>query len=223
MKTFLTLIAILVISAQLNAQLSPLPNKTSETWYEKVPVSGEIRTGLMMGNSCDENVKNSFYVQIPENHNYKYLNVEISSNDGRYTYTAHYNIENLNGVLEVNRVSTLQGKLKNYKCNDLAIMSWINNDITEEKKVFALSNWDSKFDANTAFVYLNSENPAILFVENKTTKETININCNKLDEEANVAYNCLCILPIEHIETSEISIVQRVRRSQIRYPLNINK
>lgn len=223
MKSFLTLIIILVISAQLDAQLSPLPNKTSETWYEKVPVSGEIRTGLMIGNSCAESVKNRFYVQIPENHSYKYLNVEISSNDGRYTYTSHYNIENQKGVLELNRISTLEGKLKNYKCNDLAIMAWINNDITDEKEEFVLSNWDSKFDAEIAFVYLNSENPAILFVENKTNKESKNIKCDKLDGDANVAYNCLCILPIKDIKASEISVVQRVRRSQNRYPLSIIK
>ena len=224
MKNVIFIFLVFLGGTKIFAQLTPLPNSISETWYDKVPVSGEIRTGIMMDNSCTEKVKDSFYVQIPMSHNFNFLNVEISSNDGRYTYMCNYYIKDRNGIQILQRDTKLTSKLKNYACDDLAIMAWMSNENTAEKNNFVLANWDSNFDSSNVYIFLNSENPAILFVQNTQNNKTESLQCNEIKNAANVAYNCLCKLPLKYIsEDTEISIVQRVRRSQNRYSLDIKR
>ena len=215
--------ALFFVFFQANAQLTPEPNSTSETWHDKVPVSGEIRTGLMMGEICTDKIKNSFYVKIPDSNNYTFLNVDISSNDGRYVYTARYNIKGQKGIIELIRDTKLAKKLQTYQCNELTILSWLTNGPKDKKEEFVLSGWSSNFKAKNAIVYLNSENPALIYVINNSTKKSETIPCKIIEGESNVAYNCLCELPLQFItEDTDISVVQRVRRSQNRYSMKIS-
>jgi len=223
MKYYLTIIGFSLFAFCLKAQLKPVKNSTSETWYDKVPVSGEIRTGLMTGENCTEKVKTNFFVKLPNSHNANYLNIDIISNDGRYMYTAHYELKDKQGgVIEIVRASNMSNKLVNYKCEDLTILAWINNDPLEEKEKFVLANWDSNFDSKNVTIYLNSENKSVIYLENKTTKKSNTVPCEAITGQANVAYNCLCKVSVSDLKNaSKVSIVQRVRRSQIRHDMSI--
>lgn len=222
MKNHFTIFLILFCTLNSSAQLKPIQNSLSETWYDKVPVSGEIRAGLMTEVDCSEYVKGNFFVKIPTNHNSKFLNIDISSNDGRYLYTAHYDIEGEHGIIEVIRDTKFLKKLSTYKCSDLAILAWINDDPKEEKESFVLANWESNFESEIVTIFLNSSNKAILYYENKDTKKSSSLPCQTISDQANVAFNCQCQISMEELEsTSEVSIVQRVRRSQVRHPMKI--
>jgi hypothetical protein len=215
------MVFLLTVNTTLFTQIEPLRNSIKETWVDKVPVSGEIRTGLMVNRACQEKLKSSFFVKIPEG-SYRYLCVEISSNDGRYNYASTYDINSLYGLKEFVRLSHLKSKLYNYKCDDLTILSWVTNNLSEQKSHFVLSDWENFEGEKNAFIYLNSENPALINISNASSGRTENIKCELIENKANVAYNCMCTLPLNLLtDKSEIDIVQRVRRSQTRYPMNI--
>jgi len=205
------------------AQLSPLPNKTSEIWHDKIPIAGEIRTGVMADNSYDGKVKESFFVHIPNHEDRKFLHVEICSNDGRYSYTSHYSIEGQKeGIIELLLKTNLIDELKTYRCSELTILSWISENINDPKKEFVLSNWDRNIRYSEVFIYLNSQNNALLFIENSKSGESKTVPCHPIEKQANVAYNCICEMSISDIsKDNSITIVQRVRRSQNRYPIEI--
>ena len=215
------IIAFILGNVVAHSQISPIPGSVTETWHEKVPVSGEIRTGLMIGTQCSDRVKNNFYVVLPEEE-YKYLSVEISSNDGRYNSYARYNVTGFSGSQNLIRESERDKELKNYKCEDLTILSWVSNSEGEEKENFVLSNWVNPTNAETVIVFLNSENKALIHIKDKSTGSANNVECTTILQKPNVAYNCKCEVPLSFFSgDKEVSIVQRVRRSQNRYPLEI--
>jgi len=222
MRTPFIIVLIFFCSFQLFAQLKPIQNSLSETWYDKVPVSGEIRAGLMTEIDCSEYVKGNFFIKLPTNHNTKFLNIDISSNDGRYLYTAHYDIEGEHGIIEVIRDTKILKKLSNYKCSDLAILAWINDDPKEEKETFVLANWEPNLESEIVTIFLNSSNKAVLNYKDKETNESVTTPCQTITDQANVAFNCQCQISMDKLEnSSEISIVQRVRRSQVRHSMKI--
>lgn len=223
-RSFCIIVVTLITACIGLGQIEPIKNSVKESWVDKVPVSGEIRTGILLQNDFCESLKSSFSVRLPQNNTYNLLGVEISSNDGRYNYRSVYNITKESGWVNLKREAgeALEKKLKSYKCNELTILAWIKNDFDRDKENFVVAHWGNAFDKKFAYIHLLSENPAFIYITYSDGNAPVKYDCKQIDKLANVAYNCECAVPLEKITaSSQISVVQRVRRSQNRYPLNI--
>ena len=220
----LLFLAICCFSLQLVGQIEPIANTIQETWVDKVPVSGEIRTGILLRNDYCESLTNSYHVKIPDG-DFDILGVEISSNDGRYNYRAEYNITNVEaGWVDLLRKTdkSIDKKLSNYKCNQLTILAWVMSEGGKQKQNFVLANWGPKLDSENVYVHLLSENPALIYITYKDGSKPSTLPCKQMPDDSNVAYNCECEIPMTKINGSaSIDVIQRVRRSQNRYPLSI--
>lgn len=69
-------------------------NSKWEVYYDRVPVSGEIRVGAITSERDSKIIPSKFYVRIPE-HKENNLSVEVSSRDGRYEANLPYDIKRL--------------------------------------------------------------------------------------------------------------------------------
>lgn len=185
-----------------------------EVWYDKVPVSGEIRVGIMTTNE-DANINPSyFYVMIPK-HTEKFLFCEISSRDGRYEASVSYDISNLKPgshkfILPTQHIN----ELKNYHSNDITILTSIGDTQSGEPTYFTSASWESinSYPANI-YILLNSEKKTSIVVENKKLNTQNEYPCEKIVTDSSIAYNCLCKIPTNILDaSSELFIKQRVRR-----------
>lgn len=219
-KYFLLLLfsfSTIVLSAQ--SPIDPLDNV--ETWYDKVPVSGEIRTGLVTCIDYSIELPRVFYVNIPKS-NKKILNVEITSNDGRYTAHMQYPIEGMNGNHAFKWKSDHFNKLKSYSPNDVTLLSWLTENKDQDKTEFVISSWDNTANDNIVYIVLNSSKKTLININNNTTGSNKTISCVKYQDKPNVSYNCYCPIETSLLEGDvEVSIVQKSRRARNSYTMNI--
>jgi len=198
------------------AQIRP-KLKTGEKWetfFEKVPVSGEIRVGVM-GYESDERVKPTrFFVWIP-GHNVGTMCVEISSRDGRYEARLPYDISGLKeGVHEFELPTKYASDLRNYTVKDIAILAKIGRSCESSGSFYVLSSWNTPSEKpGSIFVYLNSDKPVLFRFKRLKDNKIIDIECKKINVPLSIAYNCKCEVPVEDIRgVTDFYIQQRVRR-----------
>ncbi len=229
MKKHLILPLFILFIFQIQAQnnvIKPINNGDWEVWYEKIPVSGEIRTGIIAELENSASIQKSFFVQIPDS-KVSHLCVEISSNDGRYAANLEFNISNLQaGVHEFNWPTEYYNDLQDFSSKDITIKSSIGNECGKDENFFVLSSWIKTDFKENIYIILNSEKKSRIRVYNKKTKESTDFECQKFEGQANVAFNSSCSIPISAInQDSEIFIIQRIRRGSSisfnRYPIKI--
>lgn len=225
-----SIFAILFFSPLLVfAQIAPQEiegNKDWETWYKKIPVSGEIRAGLMTSFHTDNKLHPSFFAQIPKNGN-STLCVNISSNDGRYSAKLTYDISNLNpGIHEFSWPTKFLKDLREFSTENISILSKLGDDCNDEDAQYVLSGWTDLDSKENIWIILNSERTPMIHIRNKSTRKSLEFECEKLKDQRNVAFNCSCKVPISEIcDDCEIAVVQRIRRGPHvtfnRYPMPI--
>ena len=219
------IIFIFQIQAQ-NNPIKPINNNDWEVWYKKIPVSGEIRTGIVAELENTASIQKSFFVLIPQEKS-PHLCVEISSNDGRYAANLEFDISNLSsGIHEFNWPTAYYKDLQDFSSKDITIKSSIGAQCGKDENYFVLSSWIKTDFKDYVYIILNSEKKSRIRVFNKKTKETQDFECQNFEGQANVAFNSSCSIPISALdENSEIFIIQRVRRGSSisfnRYPIKI--
>jgi len=202
-------------------------NSNWEVWYDKVPVSGEIRVGIMSDQNNESINPTTFFIMIPQ-HNEKFLSCEISSIDGRYEASVTYDISNLKaGVHQFNLPTKHVSDLKSYNYSDITILTSIIDNLEDKAKFYTSASWKpiTSFPENI-YVYLNSERTTTLVVENKSKNIQSEFKCIKIENPSLIAYNKVCKIPSKSIlQNSEIFVKQRVRRmkkiSYNSYPLSL--
>jgi hypothetical protein len=100
----------------LTAQNDPIEprNPIDEVWRKdmNIPVSGEIRTGLVFDIASENPVKDYFYVNLPEE-KFNLLFVEITSHDGRYNASLSFDIEDKEaGLINLSGAQNFTANLK---------------------------------------------------------------------------------------------------------------
>lgn len=222
---FLSLINCLY--AQTYSPLNPIkPKPNWEVWYDKVPVSGDIRVGLMNEFSNSKINPSSFQVEIPTQKATK-LCVEISSKDGRYEATLEYDISNVSSGTQVfNLPTSYQEKLSKFEKKDIAILSKGAQSCTSEDYHIYVSSWSkTKVQQDSIYLMVNSESITKFSITN-ANGITEELNCKKLKTNAHIAFNCLCSIPKKSItKSSTYALVQRVKVGSTRkvnsYPVPI--
>lgn len=216
---------ISIVSGQNNLPIDL--NSNWEVWYDNVPVSGEIRVGIMTKSNDKSINPTSFYVLIPE-HSEKFLSCEISSRDGRYEASLVYDISKLAAgshrfTLPTKHVS----ELKAYNFSDITILTSISDNLENKTKIYSSASWEpiSNYPENI-YVYLNSERTTTLLAVNKVKNTREEFKCVKIENPSSIAFNKICKFPsnIVHPKT-ELFIKQRVRRmnkiTYNSYPISI--
>lgn len=217
-EKFWSLLLLVIVNLSAYTQTKVIsPNKkllksTWEVYYQKVPVSGEIRVGLMAFENDEKIIPKSFFVKIPQ-HQESSLCVEISSRDGRYEANIPYDIKSLkSGVYEFELPTKHADELKKYTLKDITILAKIGESCTSNGSYYVLSTWN-KPDLNTGqlHIYLNSDQPT--FIQFESGGISRKITCERIEENASIAYNCSCVVPMNMLSnTTELNIQQRIRR-----------
>ena len=216
---------ISIVSSQNNLPIDL--NSNWEVWYDKVPVSGEIRVGIMVDQINESINPTTFYIMIPE-HTEKFLSCEISSIDGRYEASVAYDISKLAaGVHQFNLPTKHANDLKSYSYSDIALLTSITDNLEDKAKYYTSASWKPIITyPENIYVYLNSERTTTIVVEDKTKDNLSEFKCIKIENPSSIAYNKVCKIPSKSISANtEIFVKQRVRRmkkiSYNSYPISL--
>lgn len=221
-----SIVFFLLYCFSLTAQDVPIEprNPIDEVWRKdmNIPVSGEIRTGLVFDIASENPVKDYFYVNLPEE-KYDILFVEITSNDGRYNASLSFDIKDKPaGPLKFKWSTEFYSELKEFNSKELTILSWLGNDNSAERKNFVVSNWSSLENEEFVYIILNSEHQALINIYDPNTNNSIDIECEQFKDQAKVSFCAYCKIPLKVLnKDSEITVIQRARRSYNRYPMNL--
>ena len=210
-----SVLLIFFVSLNVYGQVSPEESKDDwEVWIDKIPISGEIRVGVLEDFENQNLSPSSFYVLIPEKKS-KMLCVEICSKDGRYKANREYKIDKLKlGSNNLIWPTKLKPELKNYKKRDLSILSSISESCEDDPEYYTLSSWSDNFDSDTSFsLLLKSEVPPSINITNKKEGIQKNIKCEKLELPPMITFDCKCDIPKNLLKNgSQITIKKRVRK-----------
>ncbi len=202
-------------------------NSNWEVWYDNVPVSGEIRVGVMVDQNEASINPTTFYVMIPELSE-KFLSCEISSRDGRYEACVAYDISKLkSGSHQFTLPTKHVNDLKTYNFSDITILTSLSDNLENKGKFYTGASWEpiSIFPENI-YVYLNSARSTTLVAVNKSKNEREEFKCIKIEKPSSIAYNKVCKFPSKAISpNTELLIKQRVRKmnkiTYNSYPISI--
>ncbi|WP_405570179.1 hypothetical protein [Winogradskyella sp. Asnod2-B02-A] len=213
MKTFSTIILFLVTTL-LFAQTYPDEKALDanwEQWQDKVPVSGNVRVGLMLDQEEKDFDPSSFYVLIPETETAN-LCVELSSKDGRYSANINYDISELqSGIQEFVLPTKYKSELEDYSANEVVILSTLSQDCEGEVEAYLVSGWLETVESKSVSVYVNSMVPTSVIVEKKDN-DFLEFKCSTV-EFPKVAYSKKCTIPIEDYNSaSKLIIKERIGR-----------
>lgn len=210
----------------ITAQNTPIEprNPIDEVWRKdmNIPVSGEIRTGLVFDIESNNTIKDYFYVNLPKE-KFDLLFVEITSNDGRYNASLSFDIRNKPpGQLKLKWSTEFYNDLKAFNSKELTILSWLGNDDNAERNHFVISNWDAINAEEFIYIILNSEQQATINVYNPNTNSSLDFKCEEFVNQPKVSFCTYCKIPLKAItKDSEVSVIQRARKSFNRYPMNL--
>lgn len=193
--------------------------KAWEVYYNKIPVSGGVRVGVMAFETREKIAPASFFVKIPQ-HTQSKLCVEISSRDGRYQAKLPYEIRGLEpGLYELNLPTKYRNELKNYTVRDITIIAKIVKTCDQEAECYVLSAWNKpSFSSQQVYIYLNSEQYTELVLTNPRNSTKHILECETIDEPIKTAYNCVCKVAGYNLnEFSDIRIRRTIRKITTRY------
>ncbi|MDO5969646.1 hypothetical protein Q4Q35_07490 [Flavivirga aquimarina] len=236
-NTVLTVFLLaLFFNAMVSAQekKSPIkPNQETvnnnkwEVWTDKVPVSGNVRVGLMF--DSDENNLNPehFFARIPEVKLTTNLCVEISSKDGRYSAKRSYTITPTDDdVQEFFWPTKYKKALSAFKTEELVILASLSDDCNSKPDAYVISSWNSipsdVIETRSVSVYVNSISSTSLIVDNDTGGS---IKCSDL-ESPMVAYNKKGTIPDNKVKDTSTIVIKQMRRrgpkvSFVKYELSL--
>ena len=207
-----SVLLFLLNGVSLTAQNVPIEPRDpiDEVWRKdmNIPVSGEIRTGLVFDIASENPVKDYFYVNLPEE-KFNLLFVEITSNDGRYNASLSFDIKDQDaGPLKFKWSTEFYNELKAFNSKELTILAWLGNDNDAERKNFVVSNWSALESEEFIYIILNSEHQALINIYDPNTNNSIDIECEQFKDQAKVSFCAYCKIPLKVLtKDSEITVI----------------
>lgn len=214
--TVLSLVIIpqISVSAQI---LKPISLAGSwETWYDKIPVSGNLQVGLMKEFTSKKiSSPTEFYCSIPKVHK-KYLCAEISSQNGRYEAKLEYDVSALaEGEHQFSLPTSYTGKLRSFTTKEVAILLRGSDNCKSDGGEFYYGSWNPNVKSDSLFILLNTENPTFFVYEDATSKVT-EVQCNPMQVQNAVSFNCLCRVALSALKKSKnFKILHRIRKGGV--------
>ncbi len=183
--------------------LKPEPYKPGwETWLDEVPISGDIRVGVMAGPQKNAVNRKIFTVFLPAS-TLPRLCVTISSQDGRYEAKLEYNVRGIKpGPVNLSFPTNHEKELFfHYKADELAILAQLNRQCDAHSGIFVVSSWNDKVSTDTVSIYVNSREPTYIIASENghVVHET---RCDDMQGSKQVAYNLICRIPSSWIAPS---------------------
>lgn len=181
-----------------------------ELWLDKVPISGNVRVGLMI--ESDNEIERAslkpkqFFANIPkisENDNIK-LCAELSSKDGRYSARLDYPITAKDFGNKIFILPTkYEEKLAQFGTNEVAILASLSNDCNRKPDAYVLSSWyhSDLINEKNISVYVNLISKTSLAYKESDSLKKSPTKCITLDDPK-VAYNKKCTISLEKIKDS---------------------
>jgi hypothetical protein len=214
MKLSVTILIFFIVQISF-AQIVPVTSTLEKKWeifQDKVPVSGNVRVGLMVDLGGDKFNPEQFYVYLPKREdilpNTK-LCAEFSSKDGRYSAKLDYTIGSKSKVINPVPLPTEFSKyLSKYKTDEVVILASLSNDCAKKPSAYVLSSWiDPKvIETDIVVVYINSISQTTLHIGNENDGE-----CSTLDFPI-VAYNKKCSIPLNVLKDKATIVIRQRRR-----------
>ncbi|MBK6699582.1 MAG: hypothetical protein IPG55_06710 [Saprospiraceae bacterium] len=202
----------------------------NEVWQDKIPVSAELRVGIVSSFDDRKNIAKSFTINLPKATNKK-LCSKINSYDGKYFAKMECELKGIKpGILNIDLdTSKYKKELEKYSSKEIMIISYLAENCKENNVNYILSTWNSQYvSSDTVYILLNTENPTSISYALNTNKISQDITCKKIEKSNSIAYNCLCSVPKKLIENHATFVIkQRVRRLGSvdfnNYPLNFEQ
>lgn len=222
--SLLSVVLILLFSLSVGAQIKPisLPDKW-EVWHDNIPVSGEIRVGVIDDYTTQLIDDKFFYVQLPT-HEEKRLCVTMSSKDGRYRGELSFDIKDLPaGKYEFEWPTSYESKLKKLTAREVTLLCGLANSCEEDPSSFTYASWHEETTSDSLFIFLHSERTPTIEIQNESGGLASTWPCHKLKGRG-VAFNCICAVPKKAVAPNLKAMVLVKRRrlgtlTQKRYPL----
>ena len=183
-----------------------------EVLYDKTPVSGEIKVGLMFQHTNQIVTSNTFYAKLPkEKLDGKKLCTIISSNDGLYKGELSHTLKTSHEgkTVEFKWESIYSDKLKKYHRNEFAILSGIASRCDKAIENFVVVDWTTNHSNEINFI-VNSDKKPRVSIAGKTKQI---FECDAIQGNQNVTFNYRCKVPLSAITAdSKIYIQQKVKK-----------
>lgn len=183
-----------------------------EVLYEKTPVSGEIKVGLMFLNADQIVNSNTFYARLPkEKLDGKKLCTIISSNDGLYKGELSHTLKasHEGKTVEFKWESIYSEKLKKYHRSEFAILAGIASRCDKAIENFVVVDWTVNHSQELNFI-INSDKKPRVSIAGKTKQI---FECDAIQGNQNVTFNYRCKVPLSAITAeSKIYIQQKVKK-----------
>lgn len=188
-----------------------------EVWYDKTPVSGDIRVGII-DKIDDVNINpnnENYYAYIADQKftNGYLLCTVISSRDGRYKADIAHSLDNKEpySLHSFSWDSQHKEELNKMKKSEITIISKVAETCDADPEYFTISQWE-KGSLESVFVALNSEKKPHIQIKYANKPKDV-CSCEKIEGEVNVNYNYICEIPTEKIKDAvEINVIQKVVR-----------
>lgn len=163
-----------------------------ESYVQNVSVSGSILVSFMVSGSNKTASPNALSIfTVPD---IQYLNLQLTSIDGRYTAEGQLTIEvDKAGWLEINLPSKYHSILKKYEENEVVVFAFANG---KDKRgrfvpiVFPTSWGKPTFERQ--FFILNSNGFAPNYIYNDDLEVTKQSFCHKMQNKVTRAFNYTC-------------------------------
>jgi len=185
-----------------------------EIWHDPIPVSGEIRVGVMAGNNQSiSSGQKSFFVFVPKALEGvgKCLCARISSIDGRYSALMEFKVADLKpGVNRLEWKSSFVNDLLQIKNEKLVILASVVETCTARAKNYLIASWkESDIEKAEVFFYANARRkPELSILSDSRAK----VPFQEVDHPSLVSYTVFAKADRRAVLGAEgVSLIQKVR------------
>lgn len=204
--------------AQTEQTLQPILKDTTESWErfsQGTKVSGNTKVGAVSLEANQKISPTKFYVRLPE-HSFNFLEVDISSRDGKYDSKLVYDIRNRKGKCGLELPTRYREELSGYTTADLTILAKISNRDKTENFFYVLSSWHANgLDSKDFVVHLLSN--VQTYLQFKLDGAVEKFGCEAIEGPSSRAYNTKCTVHLKSEGTFALEIIQRIPKKPAGY------
>jgi hypothetical protein len=181
-----------------------------ERWVQRVPVSGSVVPGVLLGDPAERVMPEAISVPLPAGHE-PVLCVTVTSKDGRYHAQATFRVpRTATGATTLQGPREFRSRLRRYPAGHLAIKAEFAARCNDRTTAQVPARWGAVFQQTDVFLLVNSRYyTEVLWTGEDGRSRTV--VCPEVDADHAVAYNRECRLPRAELPDS-VSLLVRSRR-----------